>query len=55
MLNENILNAKQKPCVLLIQEELPNYHDPKSLPESLAQPAVFLAVPVCKAGHIGSF
>lgn len=50
-LNENILHGKQKSCILLICEELPNCHDPKSL----AQPAVFLAVSVSKAGHIGSF
>lgn len=54
-LNENILHGKQKSCILLICEELPNCHDPKSLPKSLAQPAVFLAVFVSKAGHIGSF
>lgn len=41
--------------MLLIQEELSNYHDPKSLPKSLAQPAVFLAASVSKAGHGGSF
>jgi len=51
LLKENILNDKQKSCILLIWEGLPNYRDPKTL----AQPAVFLAVAISKAGHIGSF